>query len=63
MTDIELAEPLTEPDPHEERVNRCVFIIICIAFSLFLALIAWVLHFGFTKESKAFFLKVIGCIL
>ena len=47
MTDIELAEPLTEPDPHEERVNRCVFIIICIAFSLFLALIAWVLHFGF----------------
>jgi hypothetical protein len=48
MTDIEFAESLIETsDPHEERVNMCVFIICCIAFSLFLGLIIWLLHFGF----------------
>jgi len=53
MTDIELAEPLTETpeilDPHEILVNRCIFTTVCLVCLLILAFIVWLLHFGFRQ--------------
>jgi hypothetical protein len=48
MTDIELAESLIEPDDSSQTwIERCIFTTVCIAFLLFLALIIWLLHYGF----------------